>query len=126
MCVCTPQDRESDVFMQELRAYQDRPVTLDVYNAKNGALRGVWHSCCVGSPLLTPLRFDSSSVVEATPRHWGGIGLLGLYVRFGSYAALHDQILHMCVALCFCPSFNSPPLSFPPLCPSLNSPPLPR
>ena len=35
------------------------------------------------------------TVVEVVPRAWGGSGLLGIFIQFGSYAGTHDNVLHV-------------------------------
>ena len=34
-------------------------------------------------------------MVEVVPRAWEGTGLLGIFVRFGSYAGTHDHVMHI-------------------------------
>lgn len=61
-------------FIEIIKASEDKPLTLTIYNTKNHTLR---------------------EVVVVPTRKWPGEGMLGATIRFDSFQDCDDQVVHV-------------------------------
>jgi hypothetical protein len=94
------QDEDNTFFMQEIKRLKASTVELEVFNAKNGTLRGLCSlhvpcgKCACDGWCVLPA---APAVVQLTPDQHRGTGYLGLFVRFDTYTGTRENVLRVLV-----------------------------